>query len=202
MAFTNFKNITGINLTMKIQAYDTIIVLSHGNAGNLPTEEGRQRVGKGIELYRNHSGYTITMSGKNGHNIPQGITHAESMKRYATSMGVPGEIIIKEENSVDTVGQAVFAKKDIILPRNWEKLVVVSSDYHMERVKIIFDFVFGRDFGKGYYYSESMEDIPPLAEKEKKSLEAFFHTFRDIKSGDDKSIIERLYSEHPLYKKL
>lgn len=186
--------------------YNTVIVLSNviNKDGSLQ-EDVRLRVEKSVELYNEELGEYVTMSGKidwteKFEDFPY--TQAEAMKRYAVVMGLPEKDILKEETSKDSVGQAYFVKRDIVVPKNWEKLIVVSSDYHMERIRTVFDHIFGKDFYIRYEEVDTpLKDDTESVSHEQRSLKIFQDQFGDITPGDDEAITERLFSEHAVYNK-
>ena len=203
----------------------TIVALPHGQDGfGVIDLETKMRIGKGIDeknstnanyitfpgdcdgitpaQYMDVFGYPIEPEeykmGKRGMNV----TDSEAMKRYAMQKGVSEGSILTETYSKDTLAEAYFVKREIVVPRNWAHLLVVSSDYHMERVKAIFDFIFGRDFLVEYGHIETgLENDKRTIAIERRKLEKFLDFFRGIKSGDDKAIEESMFSKHPLYRR-
>jgi len=188
---------------MREKQYDTAVGLSWIiNLDGTLQKEGELRVDRTVELYRSGAVQTLTMSGRHDKiDWDAPVTHAEAMARYAVEQGVPRNDIYIEDRSLDTVGQAYFVKRYVVIPNNWGDLVVVSSDWHMERVREIFDFIFGTEFNVGYESSESTRGVRwTRAPKEWPGRLVFRKSFRGINSGDDKAITERLFSSHPLYK--
>ncbi len=127
------------------------------------------------------------------------ITLADAMKTYAIkSHGIPSDSIVTETTSRDTVGDAVFSKKNILLNRGWKKLMVITSDYHVSRVHEIFTYVYGIQYtikvrGVATDRKESQSN------KETMSTHAFHETFLGIDAGNDISIYKRLCEKHPYY---
>ena len=179
--------------------YDTVIVLSERTEGDLPSSEGKKRVGKGIELFKQGVARSITLTGKRHGTIPQDITHAEAMKRYALSKGIDRNVIVKEERSVDTTGQVIFIKRDVVRPKGWKRLAVVSSDYHMPRVRKLFEFVFGKGYTIDFFSIKTKKNTATMHRKERQSSRMNDETFKGIARGDDESMLKRLYERHPLY---
>lgn len=163
--------------------------------------EGILRVDKGLWLYDKNRCSTIVMSGGYAKNSSPEISHAEAMLRYAVQRGQPLETILKEEKSPETVGQAFFVKQDILIPRNWGDLYVVSSDYHMDRVEVIFEFVLGNDFKIHYegVNTGKTKDKARMAH-EAESINAFKVTFKGVTPGNDEQIRETMLTRHTLYK--
>lgn len=180
--------------------YDTVIILSQQINPDLTlTNESAGRVERGIELYRGDAASTLTMSGGFAQSdIP--CSHAAAMKQYAVDKGVNPNVVFMEDSSLDTVGQAVFSKRDVIVLKNWEHLIVVSQQYHLDRVQKIFEFIFGKDFDIKYegVPSGKARDSEVVAGQQR-SLEAFLKTFEGVRAGDDKAILDRLFEKHPLY---
>jgi vancomycin permeability regulator SanA len=184
--------------------YDTCIVLSHAvNADKSPSRQTRERVDRAVELYNSEITGTLIMSGGYAHK-KEGIfiAHSDAMKKYACScQNVPEENIFVEKKSLETVGQAIFSKSDFVVPKDFQNLIVVSHDYHINRVSRIFEFVFGNDYNIRCEAVDNGKDDPQVRtkEQEQKSLDIFLRTFDGIAPGDDKAILERLFDKHLSY---
>jgi uncharacterized SAM-binding protein YcdF (DUF218 family) len=57
--------------------------------------------------------------------------------------GVPAARIWTETASLDTIGNAYFARAIHTDPAGLRRLLVVNSEFHMPRTRLIFDWVFG-----------------------------------------------------------
>src|SRR5437867_7363035 len=118
--------------------YDCIIVLGGGvhYDGTLP-DIPRAKVNLATELFNAGLADEVIMSTKWSGFLTRepAITEAESMKRYAVRLGIPESAILKEEDSMDTIGNAVFTKQKYLTPNSWTSVVVITSDFHMERTK-------------------------------------------------------------------
>ena len=54
----------------------------------------------------------------------------------------PGKIL-KDTSSMDTIGNAYFTRYVHAIPRGWKNVEVVTSKFHMRRVKAAFEWVWG-----------------------------------------------------------
>jgi hypothetical protein len=102
--------------------------------------------------------------------------------------------------SRDTVGDAVLSRiyLDSIMDGSLREVHVVTSDYHVERTRVIFDFVF-RGFSDVFVSGVSGFSSDKLVVSEMESLEAFERTFEGALPGDMPSIFGSLCSKHPYY---
>jgi uncharacterized SAM-binding protein YcdF (DUF218 family) len=60
------------------------------------------------------------------------------MKALAVSLGVPENAIILEDKAQNTYENIIFTKQ-IVESRHWNKVLVISSPYHMRRVAMVFN---------------------------------------------------------------
>ena len=179
--------------------YSAIIVL-----GNLMNKEGElniescSRMNLAIEAFHDKQAPYIITCGW-AYRSDSIIAIADAMRDYAIKIGnIRPESIITEKNSRDTVGDAIFTKKNIALKRDWKKILVVTSDYHTLRTDIIFNYIYGDHHD--IKVMGAATDVPNEQQvKENDSLMAFYETFKGIESGDDTSIIKRLCDKHPFY---
>jgi len=108
--------------------------------------------------------------------------------------------ICYENRSVDTIGNAWFAKKDCLEPLGITSCIVVTSDYHIKRAEIIFKWVLGPQ-----YTVECAEARSQLGDEERARRDRFEkrltdhlqeHLIRAIPAGDDERIKAFMEGEH------
>jgi len=93
----------------------------------------------------------VTLSGGTVHKPPPldaagfPVTEAVAAAKYLMSKGCNAQRIVTESFSRDTVGNAYFARVIHTAPAGYRRLLVVTSDFHMPRVKSIFEHVFQID---------------------------------------------------------
>lgn len=123
--------------------YDVIVVLAGGitNQQTLP-ESVKKRILLAKKLYSKKLSSKILMSGKWStywDKLPPTHTEAELMKQYAIKIGIPKTAIFLEEYSQNTFENVLYVSKLFLEPKKWEKVLVITSDFHVQRAKIIFN---------------------------------------------------------------
>ncbi len=169
---------------------DVIVVLGRGILpdGTLPPDP-RKRIEKAVALYQKDLAPFIIMSGKWYFRAGRTFSDTESraMRDYAVLLGIPKDKIICEEKSMDTIGNAYFVKTLILEPRNWTKVVVVSSEDHMARTQYVFNKVLGTNYHIQYVASELVltgKTKTEMLEKERLALIGARRIFENTADGD------------------
>jgi len=156
------------------------------------------RMDIGINLFKDiFADYLILSGGQSNPNVKY--TESEIMKDYAIKKSVPFEKIILDTNSLDTVGNAYFVRKIVNELECNSTIYVVSSFYHMKRVKYIFSICFGNNYNLNFDYSY-LHGNEEVNKKEERSMERAKKLFRNIDYGDLEKIEKKIFSEHDLYK--
>ncbi len=120
-----------------------VIILGSPNddKGNL-SDIAIGRNTKGIEEYRNHEGYKILVTGGFGNHFnTTDKPHAYYAKQFLLKKGVPKNDILEFAESHDTVEDALLSKL-IVDKYGTKDLVIVTSDFHVGRVRYIFERIF------------------------------------------------------------
>jgi len=179
--------------------YDAVIVLANlMDENGILNQETRSRVDTAVSAFRRSDVSSLVTCGW-AYRSDSDICIADAMKRYAIDqLHVTESAIITETNPRDTVGDAVFTKRNLAIPRNWSRILLVTSAYHADRSHTIFSFIYGANFLIDIVPAPSDQNVR-LQEAEARSLEAFRSTFDGIAPGDDDAIFERLRSRHPFY---
>ncbi|MCF6345032.1 MAG: YdcF family protein [Thiomicrorhabdus sp.] len=186
---------------MSHMKFSAIIVL-----GNLMSQSGKlnaessARMEVAIEAFHNQLAPCMVACGWD-YREDSSITIADAMKTYAIEVGgIPSEVILTEKMSRDTVGDAVFTKKNLAIKREWSSLLIVTSDYHVIRTNEIFSFIYGKSFGIKVVAASTGKKVgESVLNSELKSIQAFYQTFRGVDAGDDVSILKCLVERHPYY---
>lgn len=105
---------------------DVIIVLSGGGG----------RVEQAVELFKEGIAPYMLLSAVSENAGPSGDMH-----QTALALGIPEEAILTEDAAQSTYQNALFTLP-IMKQHGFKSAIVVSSDFHMRRVKFIFDHVY------------------------------------------------------------
>ena len=116
---------------------DVIVVLGAGvHADGSPTDALADRVRTGVRLYQDRRAGRLLMTG--GIDPNHGVSEPRVMRRLAVESGVPADRI-----TLDETGRNTFASADsvtaIMRAAGWRACLVVSHDYHLPRIKRLFD---------------------------------------------------------------
>lgn len=156
------------------------------------------RMDIGINLFKDiFADYLILSGGKSNPNVKY--AESEIMKDYAIRNNISSEKIILDTNSLDTVGNGYFVRKIVNELECNSTVYIVSSFYHMKRVKYIFSSCFGNYHNLNFDYSYYHEN-EEVNRKEERSMKMAKNLFRNIDYGDLEEIEKKLFSEHELYK--
>ncbi|KAJ8906781.1 hypothetical protein NDN08_003267 [Rhodosorus marinus] len=200
-------------MSSMVQRYDAVIVPGGGldDRGRMhPFVEERLEAALRVDP---RPKWFIVLSRGTTHRIPprdetgRPIDEATVSANYLMSKGAEPSSVLKECWSLDTIGNAYFARYMIIDNLDLRRLLIITSDFHMERTKAIFHWVFGMTPGKPfalYFHSVSDEGLlSPEAlalrkEKEALGLISLQQTMQTVKGPSD--LAKFLFVEHGAYK--
>jgi uncharacterized SAM-binding protein YcdF (DUF218 family) len=124
---------------------------------------------------------------------------SDELKEYLINkFEIPCNSIVSIKESKDTVGDAFFSRLQLQkISFNYQKIKIITSDWHLSRVKEIFTAIIPNkrlEFYGVYTKGENKK-------KEEVSLKKFKETFHGVNFLNLKSLTERIINKHPLYKK-
>lgn len=124
-----------LKMTNSPQKADAIVVFAGGvGESGKPGQSYEERVQYAVELYK--KGYANYMIFSSGYMYV--FEEPLVMKALAVSLGVSESAIILEDKAKNTYENVGFSKG--ILEKNaWNKILLVSSPYHMRRVSLVFN---------------------------------------------------------------
>ncbi|MBC8061695.1 MAG: YdcF family protein [Clostridiaceae bacterium] len=93
-----------------------------------------------IKLYNEGNSNMLLFSGGNTDN-KYGEKEAEVMEKEAIYFNIPRENIMLEDKSISTYENAMFTKK-ILIEHGFKSAIIVTSNYHMRRSRLVFNKTF------------------------------------------------------------
>lgn len=124
------------NVSGKLDA-DYVVVLGSGlKEGNQLSQTLQMRLDASLSYVMDHSEIPIIVSG--GQGPDEDLSEAEAMRNYLVHNGISQQRIILENKSTSTEENLLFSKA--ILTKqgiNHPKIIIITSDYHMFRAKLI-----------------------------------------------------------------
>jgi uncharacterized SAM-binding protein YcdF (DUF218 family) len=121
-----------------VRPAEAIVVLGAGLMhGGALGEESLRRAIRGIELYKQGLAPVIVFSGP-GRDEQSKLTEAGIRARLAMTMGIPPEVILKEETANTTREESVHIAAQLRL-RNISRILLVTESLHMRRARFVFE---------------------------------------------------------------
>lgn len=183
--------------------YDTAIVLGGGRDSN-DTLNLRTvaRLRKAVELFRADLFGRMILSGGISFSAPASFTRSEAslMQDYLLAEGIPDHFMHLEERSTDTLGNAYFTKEQLLAPNAWRSVLVVTSTFHVERCRYLFQKVLGTDYTLNFAAcsdSISREEAQRLDTLESHIRDIYARWLDSIIDGDSNAISKVLFEHHP-----
>ena len=109
------------------------IILGAKVNGEIPSLSLRYRLDAALDYANKYPHVQLVLSG--GQGAGEDISEAESMRRYLVENGIDEDRLLIESNSTSTYENMLFAQE--LLPPSVQAVTIITSDYHLERSKII-----------------------------------------------------------------
>jgi uncharacterized SAM-binding protein YcdF (DUF218 family) len=160
----------------EVEKHDYAVLLTGGllkdSDNNIQLDISSDRLWKVLQLYQNQKINQIIISG--GDKNPVILNENNLAKKFLMLNGVPGEVILQENISVNTFENALFTSKLIKKEHMSQKGILVSSSYHLKRAQACFrkqglDFQLYPSGSINYNTEYNMYDILPQAKNFRQS---------------------------------
>lgn len=176
-----------------------------------PHEFVKKRLDKAYEIYENNKDVIILiLGGGTYHKSPYlnkdnfAVHESSSCAYYLYNKGVNKKHMFREWSSYDTIANGFFAFTNYLNYLNISKMIVITSDFHIERSRTIFDY-FNKLFDTkiNIQYIETKSFLSPEIysvrfNREKKSKEHFQENIVN-KIINISDFINWFYTEHKAY---
>lgn len=116
---------------------DYVVILGAGLDGDKVSKRLEKRLLKGTDYLKENENSKVIVSGGQGED--EDISEAEAMGRYLVSKGIDEDRIYYEDKSTSTVENLLYSKEILNndLNANNPLILIVTSDYHMFRAKMV-----------------------------------------------------------------
>lgn len=114
---------------------DNMIILGAGLRGKELSLTLASRMSVGLGYLKSHPGIKVIVSG--GQGPGEDITEAEAMEKFLVSQGIDAGRISKEEKSTSTIENFRLSKKLMSNVSGKYQVILVTSDFHMFRAKML-----------------------------------------------------------------
>jgi hypothetical protein len=170
-----------------VSHFDAILIPGGGvrAGGQLPLWVER-RLDRAIA--RRGDAWLIALSAGTTHRPPPldsrgfPIIEAAAEADYLLRNGVPPNRILMEAASYDTIGNAYFSLVIHVQPRRFERLLVVTSEFHVRRTEALFRWIYGLARPFDLHFEATPNDgieARSLASRREKE-DAALHTLPDL----------------------
>lgn len=139
----------------EVGAIDAIYVLAGGQTrdGAVPPWVGKRLEAaacrwKSIKKECNIPIPIVTLGAGSPHALPvfnrfgQVKFESTSCAEILVGLGVEAKCIFKESSSYDTIGNVYFSLVNFSIPREWHRVAVYTNDFHFERTKAIYEWIY------------------------------------------------------------
>lgn len=118
------------------KTYDTLIVLGNpAKDDGTPSAILQTRLDKAVTLFNDGVSRHVIVTGGAAHNF---YLESEVMANYLAKHGVPEELIIQDQISLNTIDNAANCKKLMDL-YDLKTALIITSKFHQKRAKLIFE---------------------------------------------------------------
>jgi hypothetical protein len=128
--------------------YDAIFVLAGGiNSDGLVHQWVERRLYASYLFYTNKKTKIVCLGGGSYHipaicNRDGFIIHeSTACAEYLINLGINSKDVYKEWSSYDTIANGYFGFTNHIIPMGLERILIITSDFHMDRSKEIFNWI-------------------------------------------------------------
>jgi len=135
--------------------YDVIYILAGGfNNKGIINKWVKRRLDYFINLYnknKNNIKYVVCLGGGTYHKPPvlntekYVIHESTGLVKYLLDNRIPKNILMREWFSYDTIANGYFSYINFTKIRNWKNILVITSNFHLERSKLIFEWIYSLD---------------------------------------------------------
>ncbi len=173
-----------------------VMVLGGGHSadGLTLSERSRERVERAVRLFGTVGAGSLICSGAYSIALPAAPAQTEAalMAELAVARGIPREAIVLEEQSLDTIGNIAVVGATILPRLEPERVWLVTSDYHLRRVRYLVRRLWGACVQVDF--ESALSGISPIARlkraiREHVLLRKARKVLREFPEGDPELVV-------------
>ncbi|CAN5632827.1 hypothetical protein BH10CYA1_BH10CYA1_45220 [soil metagenome] len=168
---------------------------SDGTSGQATTLRAR----KAVKLAKANPSWTFILSGDGRVNPASGLTEAEYMARIFEASGIDRSRLLLEDESRDTIGNAVLVATRYLKHLQPGTLYVVTSPFHSVRALLLFRSVLGPRWNVDVATSSPARGDAARRANEPGGIDWTKRFLTGISPGDLRACISRLLADRPVY---
>jgi uncharacterized SAM-binding protein YcdF (DUF218 family) len=185
-------------------APELAVVLGGGlapDAGPLPSTSARAH--RAAQLARERTELVVICSGDRQLDAAPGTpSEAALMRDLIVGWGVPAGRIAVEDESRDTIGNAVLTAIRYLKDIEPRPLAVITSPFHLERATETFRHVLGYPWQIEAVAADETNDDIERATRETRFLQETTTFFAGVEPGDYRTMAARLRERWPYYREV
>jgi uncharacterized SAM-binding protein YcdF (DUF218 family) len=182
-------------------APELAVVLGGGlQSDGSPLPSTRARAHRAAQLARERPELALICSGDRQPGAPEGASsEAAQMRDLIAGFGIAADRIALEDESRDTLANAVLTAARYLRDLEPRPLSVITSPFHLERATETFRHVLGYRWQVMAVSSDETDDDVARAARETRYLQETTAFFTGIHPGDLRAIASRLRERSPEY---
>jgi uncharacterized SAM-binding protein YcdF (DUF218 family) len=182
-------------------APELAVVLGGGlDAGGAPLPSTRARAHRAAQLARERPELALICSGDRQPGAPEDApSEAAQLRDLIAGFGIAADRIVLEDESRDTLANAVLTAARYLRDLEPRPLSVITSPFHLERATETFRHVLGYRWQVMAVASDETDDDVARAARETRYLQETTAFFSGIKPGDLRAIAVRFRDRSPEY---
>lgn len=184
------------------EAPELAVVLGGGlDPDGRPAPSTRARAHRAAQLARERAELMVICSGDRQPGAPAGTpSEAAQMRDLIVGSGIAADRIAVEDESRDTLANAVLTAARYLHGLEPRPISVISSPFHLERATETFRHVLGYSWQVMAVAADETGDDVARAARETLYLQETTAFFRGIRPGDLRAIVTRLRERSPEYR--
>lgn len=183
-------------------APELAVVLGGGlDPAGHPSPSTRARAHRAAQLARERPELRLICSGDRQAGAAEGTpSEAAQMRDLISGFGVAAERVVLEDESRDTLANAVLTAARYLRQLEPRPLSIITSPFHLERATETFRHVLGYRWQVMAIASDETADDVARATRETRYLQETTAFFSGIRPGDLRAIVTRLRERSPEYR--